>query len=204
MPLTSRKKILDKLRKKYRGSTNYASPVFNFLKKPETPFLKAVEERINGLNGKFIYCRSTAELQEKLIQFLSQRSCGEITCTEENISNMLPEGIPVVSQFSEKSDIAVTGCEYLVAQTGSIIISTAQSHSRRIFAYPATHLVIVRKDQLIEELSVAVSKLAEKYQGNFPSQITVITGPSRTADIEKTLVMGAHGPKELIIFYLDE
>jgi len=44
----------------------------------------------------------------------------------------------------------------------------------------------------------------EKYGGNFPSQMTVITGPSRTADIEKTLVMGAHGPKELYVFMIDD
>ena len=45
--------------------------------------------------------------------------------------------------------------------------------------------------------------IREKYKTRLPSQITLITGPSRTADIEKTLVLGAHGPKELHVFILN-
>jgi len=49
-----------------------------------------------------------------------------------------------------------------------------------------------------------LTAIKEKYSDGFPSQVTIITGPSRTADIEKTLVMGAHGPKELYVFMIDD
>lgn len=63
--------------------------------------------------------------------------------------------------------------------------------------YPPQHIVIARKDQLVDYLHTAYDKIREKFPDQLPSQITLITGPSRTADIEKTLVMGAHGPREL-------
>ena len=46
--------------------------------------------------------------------------------------------------------------------------------------------------------------MKKKYPDNYPSMISLITGPSRTADIEKTLVMGAHGPKELYVFLIED
>ena len=69
-----------------------------------------------------------------------------------------------------------------------------------MFVYPPVHIVIARKNQLVGYLEEAYSGIHEKYNDNFPSQIALITGPSRTADIEKTLVLGAHGPRELRVF----
>jgi L-lactate dehydrogenase complex protein LldG len=204
MPISSRKKILNTLKNEYRGSNNYTSPVFNYLKHQGENLEKAVEEKIEGLNGKFIHCNSHIDFQYKFNSFISQKNAEEIVCLEENIRTLLPLNLVIADHFSEKCDISVTGCEFLVAQTGSVIVSTAQTGSRKIIAYPTIHVVIAMKGQLIEELSTGITLLSEKYNNSFPSQITVITGPSRTADIEKTLVMGAHGPKELIIFYIDE
>ena len=73
-----------------------------------------------------------------------------------------------------------------------------------MFAFPESHIVIANVSQVVPELRDALSGIKKKYAGNFPSQITTITGPSRTADIEKTLVMGAHGPKELYVFMVDD
>ena len=69
-----------------------------------------------------------------------------------------------------------------------------------MFVYPPVHIVIANKNQLVDYLEKAYSEIHEKYKNDLPSQITLITGPSRTADIEKTLVLGAHGPRELRVF----
>jgi L-lactate dehydrogenase complex protein LldG len=60
--------------------------------------------------------------------------------------------------------------------------------------------VIARRDQLIADLPDAFALLKKKYGTNYPSFISFITGPSRTGDIERILVLGAHGPKKLSIF----
>lgn len=204
MPLSSRDKILNNLRIGYRGTNQYISPVFDYLKKPELDLPNSFKERITSLKGSFFNCKSIEEFQERLVELLNDKKESEIMCIEENIRNYLPSDLEISDSFSSDCNISITGCEYIVAQTGSVIVSAAQTGSRRAFAYPSTHIVIARKEQLIGELSDSIMKVSERYKTGLPSQITVITGPSRTADIEKTLVMGAHGPKELIVFYLNE
>jgi L-lactate dehydrogenase complex protein LldG len=56
---------------------------------------------------------------------------------------------------------------------------------------------------LVDDLKDAFNAIHEKYSGKLPSMVSVITGPSRTADIEKTLVMGAHGPRELFLILVE-
>ena len=75
---------------------------------------------------------------------------------------------------------------------------------RQIFVHPEIHLVLAYSSQLVGDLKDALLKLKKKYDPKMPSMVTLITGPSRTADIEKTLVMGAHGPKELYVFLLED
>jgi L-lactate dehydrogenase complex protein LldG len=69
--------------------------------------------------------------------------------------------------------------------------------------YPHVHIVIAFTSQLVLDLKDAFKLLKVKYPETTPTMISNITGPSRTADIEKTLVLGAHGPKELYVFLLE-
>ena len=100
-------------------------------------------------------------------------------------------------------ELSVTGCECLMAQTGSIVVSTLSSGGRALSVLPPVHLVIARPEQLLPDLAVALALLRQRYSRRWPSSLSVVTGPSRTADIEKILVMGAHGPKRLLVFLAD-
>ena len=93
-------------------------------------------------------------------------------------------------------ELGVTTCECLVARTGSIVVST-----RALSVLPPVHLVIARRDQLVPGLTAAMALLRQRYGRRWPSALSVVTGPSRTADIEKILVMGAHGPKRLALYF---
>jgi L-lactate dehydrogenase complex protein LldG len=64
--------------------------------------------------------------------------------------------------------------------------------------------VVAFAHQIVPEFIDAFDVIRERYQGEMPSMISTITGPSRTADIEKTLVLGAHGPKEIVLFLLQD
>ena len=99
--------------------------------------------------------------------------------------------------------LGVTGCDYLVAQTGSIIVSTVSAGGRALSVLPPVHLVIARREQIVADLESAITLLRQRYDKHWPSALSVITGPSRTADIEKILVMGAHGPKRLALYFAD-
>ena len=100
-------------------------------------------------------------------------------------------------------DASITGCEYLVARTGSIVLSTAQQSGRTVSVYAPVHICIAYTNQLIYDIEDALTLLQKKYYQNLPSLITFASGPSRTADIEKTLVTGVHGPKEVFCFLME-
>jgi L-lactate dehydrogenase complex protein LldG len=98
-----------------------------------------------------------------------------------------------------RCDVGVTECDALVAQTGSVLVTSRSSGGRALSCLPPHHVVIARRDQMVPDLPAAITLLKEKYRGAFPSMISFITGPSRTGDIERILVLGAHGPKRLTI-----
>ncbi len=102
----------------------------------------------------------------------------------------------------EGCDAGLTECEALVAQTGSVCVTTRSSGGRALSVLPPHHVVIASRAQMVPDLAAAYERLAEKYAGNYPSFISFISGPSRTGDIERILVLGAHGPKKLTVLLL--
>lgn len=103
-------------------------------------------------------------------------------------------------------DLGVTGCDCLVACTGSVVLTTQTGFGRALSVLPPAHLVVARRSQLVTHLSDACRLLQSHYgraMAGWPSMMTIITGASRTADIEKILVLGAHGPKKLFVLLLD-
>src|SRR5258708_7421591 len=97
----------------------------------------------------------------------------------------------------EKCDAGITECDALVAQTGSVLVTSRSAGGRALSVLPPHHVVLARREQLLPDLLAAFELLKRKYSDNYPSFISFITGPSRTGDIERVLVLGAHGPKKL-------
>jgi L-lactate dehydrogenase complex protein LldG len=99
----------------------------------------------------------------------------------------------------ESCDAGISECDALVAQTGSVLVTSRSAGGRALSVMPPHHVVLARREQLLPDLPAAFALLQEKYDGKYPSFIAFITGPSRTGDIERILVLGAHGPKKLTI-----
>jgi len=157
-------------------------------------------ENVDGIVRLF---SNEKDLFEDLKSLLNSFNKDEIICREPDIADQLNKYSIPFSQHSilpENTEVGITNCEFLVAHTGSVMVSSAQRGGRQLFIYPNTHVVIAKKNQLVDYLEKAYAGILEKYKENLPSQITLITGPSRTADIEKTLVLGAHGPCELRVY----
>ena len=102
----------------------------------------------------------------------------------------------------EQCDAAITGCDALVAQTGSVLVTPLSAGGRALSVLPPHHIVIARRSQIVPDLASALQLARKLYAPNWPSFLSFITGPSRTGDIERILVLGAHGPKKLTIFLL--
>jgi len=123
--------------------------------------------------------------------------------TRKMVSGLKLAGIWTDSGYDvremESCDVGISECDALVAQTGSVVVTTRSAGGRALSVLPPHHVALARRGQLVADLPAAFELIEKKYAGNYPSFISFITGPSRTGDIERILVLGAHGPKKLTI-----
>jgi L-lactate utilization protein LutC len=104
-----------------------------------------------------------------------------------------------------EAGLGITGADYAVAETGSVVVMPRKGLSRLVSLVPPVHLALVRPQDVVETLDDLFSlRRLEYYRngGDMGSYLNFITGPSRTADIEQTLVVGVHGPKEVHLVLL--
>ena len=167
--------------------------------KPAKDALEVIfADEFTKLQGKFAYCIDEEDLLLQVQHLTVLKEWTKIYCSEEKWSRHFSNTINLAG-----CDAAVTGCEYLVARTGTIVMSTTQQSGRTVSVYAPVHICIAYTNQLVYEIKDALQSLKVRYAGNIPSLITFASGPSRTADIEKTLVTGVHGPKEVYLFMVD-
>ncbi len=205
----SKENILKKIRQALGHSTpqpfvhtDNNAPVFSPLEQEiEVEFA----EQFTKLQGKFIYCINRQELAFQLSSLLKKQNWQKVYCLDETLLAGTGEVIHehIINADLAGSDAAITACECLVARTGSIVLSAAQAGGRTASAYAPVHICIAFTNQLVYDIKDALRFVKEKYHDQLPSLITFATGPSRTADIEKTLVVGVHGPKEVYCFLVE-
>ena len=206
---TSKEKILKKVRKALiekavKGSNvDFESDVFQ---KAEEPLEILFATQFTKLNGKFIYCENEDELCSNLTDLISENKWEGVFCCEKKAKEILKKA---KINFSENEkdihhiNVGVSFCESLSARTGSVLVSSKQTAGRRLPAFANYHIVIAYTPQLVYTIKESLNEIKKKYGNNIPSMLVNIAGPSRTADIEKTLVQGAHGPKEIYVFLVD-
>lgn len=119
---------------------------------------------------------------------------------ETIIFNKKPLTAEKIKNICSKADIGISSADFAIAETGSIVIIPGSNKSKMVSLLPATHIVIIHPKLIINRLEELFLKLPE-IQKN--SSINIISGPSRTADIEQTIVIGAHGPKEVHLIICD-
>ena len=162
-------------------------------------------ENFGRVQGRFLYCSNTEEMIQQLKQLISQQGWAQIFCREKGLLLILEEPLKglLIDDDLPEADVSITGCETLIARTGSIMMSSAQDSGRTVSIYAPVHICIAYSSQLVYDIRDGLEILTEKYKNKIPSFITLATGPSRTADIEKTLVVGVHGPKDVYVFLVD-
>jgi L-lactate dehydrogenase complex protein LldG len=208
---TSKEKILKKIRKalihkssQEIGDVDKDSEIFTV---SEEPLEIQFAQNFSALNGKFVFCENEAEFIENFEFFVKDNNWENVFTLEPAIKQMLAQkSIKFSDKESDllKTDIGLTFCECLVARTGSVILTSKQASGRRVPVYSNFHIVIAYTSQLVHNIKDGLKLIKEKYNTQVPSMICTISGPSRTADIEKTLVQGAHGPREIFVFLIDD
>jgi L-lactate dehydrogenase complex protein LldG len=205
----AKENILKKMRQALSHSTPVPFPQSEGQSSVFNPEQQELELEFAGqfskLQGKFIFCINHSELVSGLKELVDHYAWKNIYCREDRLVSVL--SLNHYDQFSggdlEQCDAAITSCELLIARTGSIVMSTAQQSGRTVSVYAPVHICIAYSNQIVYDIREGLLILKEKYEGRLPSLISFATGPSRTADIEKTLVVGVHGPKEVYLFLVD-
>lgn len=206
---TTREKVLKKIRASLLSKTpnpfpklDFDSPVFHL--SDEDPVL-VFADQLTAAGGKFFLVESELEFAEGLVDLGFQYKWKNIVCIEDGLSNLLTEcELPhhVTVEDIYQMDVAISTCECLIARTGSVLVSSKEQ-SRSVPAFAPVHIVLAKASQLALDMKDAFAWFRHKYN-KLPSAFTIITGPSRTADIAGKEVIGAHGPTQLYVFLVDD
>ncbi len=170
---------------------------------PEVQFAK---ELIHA-GGLFVYCENEQEFVNNLSDLIDEMQWSSLWCQNQSLESLLSTAeIPFFKEAAgdESPLVSLTACESLIASTGTIVVSDSNAGSREIFSLPDIHLVLAYSSQVRATIKDVMRELKLKYTNGLPPQLSFITGNSRTADIEKTLVHGAHGPKSVYLFLIDD
>lgn len=216
--VTSKEKILKKVR---QGLINKSKSTYQNIDLESSVFAHPDGETLSemfvksfvGVGGKFVYCDNKFDCIDKLLDLIEDRKWKVLFCREEGMQDLLTDsGIPYFhkSENLDKIQVSLTGCEAMLANTGSIMVSSM--HNARVMSiWPPVHVVIGYRSQIVLDMKESFQILRNKYGRNIPTMISYITGPSISNDIPteredeiSASVTGAHGPLELILFLIDD
>ena len=204
----ARNKILTKIKQALKSSVPVPFPD----QLADTPIFIPTEqelaisfaEKFTELTGKFIYCEDDGELVQQLAALIKSKHWEKIYSKESGwLDDMSEYQFDPVNTDELESCDAITLCEHLIARTGSIVLSSQQLSGRSVSVYAPIHICIAYTHQLVFDISDSLQQFKDDAE-HMPSMISFASGPSRTADIEKTLVVGVHGPKEVYCFLVDK
>lgn len=161
-----------------------------------------------AIDGKVVCCADELQLMQELDSLIKRRNWTRVAARSRLLEQWSDktgiESLITADDYDdlEQLQVGITDCEYLVARTGSIVMSTAQSAGRAFPVYVPVHVIIACDCQLVYDLNEAILKIEQRYHTDYPSAWYLVSGPSRTGDIEKTLVLGVHGPVEVYVFLM--
>jgi len=164
-------------------------------------------QNFKEVGGIFIYLDDENEFAACLRQLAPENGWEPLWCTSPAMQTLLKRYGIAYTETSEREPkqklVSLTDCECLVAQTGSILLSDELSGSRQAYALPDVLLVFATTDQIAGGVKEAFRYVRKHHGSHMPSQLTFVTGPSRTIDIEQTLVIGANGIRQVAVFLVD-
>lgn len=205
--MSARDSILHNIRTSQKGKEAFVpnepdwfSPILHNATGDLIDFFK---KEIESVGAKCIVCESEQQLVVFCRDVIGKLGLKNVVAAIEIPNLYCIEGVSALDSTNiEHADGVITNCKALIAQTGTVLVSSEMSGGRSAAIFGVVHIIVAHQKQLKSSLHQALVDLKAEYGSDLPSQISFITGSSRTADIEKTLVMGAHGPVKLVVFII--
>ena len=188
------------------------------------PLVDSFVRALEAVSGKARPVRSESEALSLLAELLRQRTIERAVVVQSGLLediNVVPTmsdlGIETKmdadwQQQNDKStlrlwlseaDASVSGVEYAIAETGTLVVSAREGQPRAATLLPPVHIALIGESQIVDSLEMLIPTLRQNFAGDNgtweTSMLTLVSGPSRSADIEQTLSLGVHGPVEVIV-----
>ena len=218
--MSARNRILEKLRQAVRPTPAKALPdardadVYRDYPSDPASLFELFKTRLEELRGEVYRVGDGMAASDKVAELAGSAGGAVMVQPGEPLASLLPglterlgDRLVDAATVADSADFArievgVTATDFLIARTGSVLLRTVSAGGRRLSVLPPFHIVVARASQIVSSLEEALNGL--KGQSPDWSYAALITGPSRTADIEKILVLGAHGPKRLAVVVVDQ
>jgi L-lactate dehydrogenase complex protein LldG len=160
-------------------------------------------ENLEKLAGKFIFLKEPGEVVPVLAEILQGKTA--VASNAPFLAACGVTGLPQVqSGFTDRealravcatADVGITSADYALAETGTLVMLSSPQEARMISLLPPAHIAVFPRSCLLANLDELLTVLPNPAEQT--SSMVLITGPSRTADIEQILVRGVHGPGEI-------
>lgn len=209
MTKTARDAILGSIRTHLAASVPFdhpvhlENPVILSNKKLDVSPVELFKQALESVAG---HCIITTDVTDSLSQIITDLKALRIAISDDaNIERWLrftdleieELGIAPNTQDIFRFDVGISTAQAAIAETGTLILDSTYERHRLVSLVPPVHIAIVDASRIVETLGDALTLLRSKHE--ISPTVTFITGPSRTADIELTLAIGVHGPRELYV-----
>lgn len=227
--MSAREKILGRVREALRTQTvpavrsRLVSPTDGVALPQFRPFLPRVPDdyagrralfvaQLESLRAEFLSAATIAELPQMVDDLGKSAAWEKIAAHRERLVDAGCASAKIPLLWADRAttadelaccSVGITACEAIVAQTGSVVLASRTCGGRALSVLPAHHVVIAARSQLVADLYEAYALLLARFGQDLPSLMTLVTGPSRTGDIEHVVVLGAHGPKRLTVILVE-
>jgi L-lactate dehydrogenase complex protein LldG len=195
--MSSRNEILGRIRKRLPQSTPLPDHAGPWIKYPDRE--KQFADVLAAVGGQALTVGSEVELQSALNQLPVMASAQKVVCT---VAGLAPGNVDVTAiddpHDLSSVDVAILPGQFVVAENAAVWVTGDAVRHRAIY-FLAQHLVLVApRSEMVDNMHQAYERI--RFDG--PGYGLFISGPSKTADIEQSLVIGAHGPRSLTVFVL--
>jgi L-lactate dehydrogenase complex protein LldG len=212
--MSSRDTILQRVRGEVTKGPHVVAPPIPEVWPRENPTPAVMAERfvseLTEVHGEVIRCATVQDARKKLADLMAQAQWTSLGAMDRPLVRELASNLPQGAvkwtednwQPSAMAELAagVITPELLLADTGSCLIACATAQDRLLCYLPPACVVVARVEQLVEHMPAAWATIAPRVADPaLRGEFVIVTGPSRTADIEKILILGVHGPKRLIV-----
>jgi L-lactate dehydrogenase complex protein LldG len=221
---TAREQMLERIREAVREGNRAGGSPAQIPERGQTGYQGAGADPLVGFGAAFTAAggqlhvvADAAAAVAAIVDLVRSRSIRRVLLGHGEVLDALPvveplraAGIEIIGVVANDggskewfaAELGLSGVDYLIAETGSVVLASRPQQPRSLSLLPPVHIAVAQRRQLLPDLFDLFAVLGARGE-DLPAGLTIITGPSKTGDIELRLVTGVHGPGEVHVVVID-